>query len=253
MRGERWTPLFNVRLLCLKLDAMGFGTRLLFSVCGTASFAQAAEAAPWPQRDDGYYTRLLVASETLNGVEGVRADVYGEWGLTQNWTLTAKAEGVRYKDAAYLDRDQYRLTARRGVWSHQGWQAGVEAGAVHGNASTSFAGCGGWGAEARMSAGASGVINDQAYFAFADLGVVAYDTGCTRPRAEIGYGIDVTPRYFISQQIWIERGSQGDPSNKYETLLGVHFERFDLAFGYRDTFSSPYDEQAIVLTLVKRN
>ncbi len=174
-------------------------------------------------------------------------------GRPQNWTLTAKAEGVRYDGADYLDGDQYRLSVRRGLWSSKGWQIGAELGALHNTAQSSFAGCGGTGGEARIAGGITGVLNNQAYYAFADLGVVAFDTGCTRPRAEIGYGLDLTSRYFIGQQFWIERGNQGDPSNKYETMIGMHFERFDLALGYRDTFSTPYEEEAFVVTLVKRN
>jgi hypothetical protein len=232
---------------------MATGARLFLSLCGGACLTGIAEAAPWPQRDDGFYTRILVAAESLNGVEGVRADAYGEWGLTTDWTLIAKAEGVRYDSADYLDGEHYRLSARRGIWSSKGWQIGAELGAVHYTAASGFAGCAGTGGEARMSGGITGVLNNQAYYAFADLGIVALNSGCTRPRLEVGYGLDITPRTFIGQQVWIERGNQGDPSNKYETMIGVHFDRFDLALGYRDTFSTPYDEAAIVLTLVRRN
>ncbi len=218
----------------------------------STSVASAAHAAPWPQSDDGFYARTLVAHETLDGLEGWRADAYVEYGLTKKLTVTAKAEAVQFADAPYLDGEAYRLTLRRGLVAWKGWQVGIEAGPVYGAASPGLRGCGGLGAELRVSGGISGVRDGRDFYAFADLGVTAREDECVRPRAEFGYGVDVGSRAFVGQQFWVERGAAGTDSNKYETQIGLHFSRFDAALGFRDTYWSDYDEQAILVTLISR-
>jgi hypothetical protein len=43
-------------------------------------------------RDEGvWYGRALVAHDTLGDADGWRGDHYAEYGLTRDWTVTAKS------------------------------------------------------------------------------------------------------------------------------------------------------------------
>ena len=114
----------------------------------------AAWAAPWTQDDGGIYLRGAYANETLNGVGADRADVYGEYGLTRNWTVTAKAEAVTYNGPDdILDSESYRLTTRRAVWRHEGWVAGAVSGALCGAAGAGGVWCESAGGEVGQGGG----------------------------------------------------------------------------------------------------
>ena len=81
---------------------------------------------------------------------------------------------------------------------------------------------------------------------------IRHEDGCVRQRAEFGYGVDIWQNFFISQQLWIERGNETADSNKYETKLGYHFDWADLAVGYREEFAGEFDEHAVLLALILR-
>ena len=222
-----------------------------------ASASGVAEAAPWVREDGGWYTRALGARDSLNGVEGWRADLYGEYGVTDKITVTVKNEAVMYPDAAAFDRDYWRLTARRTLGSHKGWTAGVEAGAFHGSPLNASDGrdlifCEGTGFEARAGAGWSGTYRGKPLYAFVDASHLAQKDGCSRNRIEAGYGQDLTDRIFIGQQLWFEEGDLTGRSVKTETQLGVHFGRFDVSLGYREEIGGTFNENAVLIALVAR-
>jgi hypothetical protein len=226
---------------------------LFVQIFTAVSVAGAAEAAPWVREDGGWYARTLVAHDTLDGAEGWRGDVYGEYGLNDRWTLTAKAEAVTYPDFEAFDREAYRLTLRRKVLDYGKWTVGVEAGPVFGSTATGFAGCKGLGFETRGGLGYSGQTKQgRSIYAFADAAYIRQEDGCERTRAEIGYGSDLSDRIFLTQQLWIEQGNQSANSLKTENQIGVHFDKFDLSFGYREELGGEFEETAVLVALVAR-
>ncbi|MEH6694447.1 MAG: hypothetical protein V7675_05355 [Hyphomonas sp.] len=227
----------------------GWGAVLLGAIVAVGP----AEAGPWARDEGGFYLRGLVSSETLEGLDGFRGDVYGEYGLTDRWTLTGKSEAVAYEDSiGNIDRQSYRLTARRQLWSRKGFTFGMEGGPVYGSAIAGTYGCDEWGAEARLSSGYSGVRRNLGYYLFADIAAISHQDGCLRERAEFGYGADISDRIFVTQQVWLERSNDSADSNKYESQIGYHLGHFDVAVGYREEFGGAYEESAWLLALTTR-
>lgn len=211
-----------------------------------------AWAAPWTQDDGGIYARFAYTDEELDGVDAERADAYLEYGLTDKWTVTGKAEAVFYDQSSNFDRESYRLTLRRTLWKRKGWLAGIEGGAVYGATAAGIFGCDAAGGEARVSGGYSGQRKGRNFYAFADVAVLAYEDGCQRERVEIGYGSQVYGRVSASQQLWYEQGNQSATSLKYESLLTYAFDAFDLSGGYREEFGGEFDESAWVISVTVR-
>ena len=169
------------------------------------------------------------------------------------WTLTGKAQAVRYDGGGVSDRDALRASLRRQLWSSKsGWALGAELGAVHGSAVAGVAGCDGWGGEARASVGRSGVYRDRSFYVFADAAHIAHEDGCTRNRFEAGYGADLSEHWFSEQQVWLEQGNQTADSAKLETRVGYHFKLADLSVGYRKEFGGDFTEQAWLVSLTVR-
>jgi hypothetical protein len=84
--------------------------RGLITLCfAGAATSGVAEAAPWVREDGGWYARMLGAHDTLNGADGWRLDLYGEYGVTDKITLTLKSEAVTYPDFRAFDRESWRL------------------------------------------------------------------------------------------------------------------------------------------------
>jgi len=215
-------------------------------------YSEVAHAGPWAQTQGGWYARAVYTKETLDGADGQRGDLYGEYGLFPEWTLTAKVETVAYDDTGAFDRDSYRASIRHQFWAHKGWAAGVEAGPVYGSTITSLIGCEALGFEGRVSAGYSGHRKEKPFYTFLDAAYIQHEDGCHRQRIEVGYGADIGANLFISQQLWVERGNQSASSDKYESQIGYHFPLFDLSVGYREEFGSDFDEEAILLALTVR-
>lgn len=222
-----------------------------------ASLAGSAEAAPWVREDGGWYARALGAHDSLNGTEGWRLDLYGEYGLTQKVTLTLKNEAVLYPSAPAFDRDVWRLTARRTLGSYKGWTAGAELGAFHGstlNASSrqGLVFCDGTGFEGRLGGGWSGVYKQRPLYAFADVAHLAQGEGCDRTRIEAGYGQDLTTHIFLGQQLWFEEGDLSGRSVKTESQLGVHLGPVDVSLGYREEIGGTFNENAVLIAVVAK-
>jgi len=211
-----------------------------------------ASAGPWAQAPGGWYAEAKITEEELEDVRGNRVELYGEYGLAPDWTVTFKSEAVAYEVGSQFDKEFWRATLRRQLLSHKGWAVGVEGGLVHGSSLAGVFGCDGWGAEARLSGGLSGLRGGRNFYVFADAVAIRHEDGCIRQRAEFGYGVDIWQDFFISQQLWIERGNETADSNKYETKLGYHFDWADLAVGYREEFAGEFDEHAVLLALILR-
>ncbi len=204
------------------------------------------------REDGGWYARALIAHDTLEGVEGWRSDAYSEFGLTDALTLTAKAEAVTYSHYTAFDREAYRLTLRRRLLERGNWTLGAEAGPVYGSTATGFVSCDGIGFETRGGLGYSGQRKGRSIYAFADVIHIQQADNCGRNRLEIGYGSDLTERIFLAQQVWIEDGNESADSIKSENQIGIHFDRFDLALGYREELGGQFNEHAVTLALVAR-
>jgi hypothetical protein len=226
--------------------------RLITQIITFASLAGTAGAAPWVRDDGGWYARVLAAHDTLGDAEGWRADLYGEYGLTDTWTVTAKSESVTYPDYEAFDRDAYRLTLRRKLLERGHWTLGAEAGPVFGSTSTGFTVCDGFGFETRAGLGYSGLQKGRPFYVFADAAYIHQDDGCARTRLEIGYGSDLTRRIFLTQQVWIEDGEASADSVKLENQIGIHFDKVDVSLGYREELGGQFDEHAVLVALVAR-
>ncbi|MCB9962391.1 MAG: hypothetical protein R3C00_06500 [Hyphomonas sp.] len=220
---------------------------------GMGSVAGAAEAGPWAQAPGGIYARAIASAERLDGEDGWRGDVYAEYGLRHRVTLTVKAESVRYEGGGISDRDAYRFSARKQLWAdNKGWALGMEAAAVNGSAVAGVFGCSGWGAEARLAGGRSGVRKGRGYYFFGDAAYIAHEDGCTRQRLELGYGADLGGHFFTTQQVWLERGNHTARSVKFDTQAGYHFRAFDLSLGYRQEAGGAFNEQAYLVAVTVR-
>nr|WP_321358979.1 hypothetical protein [uncultured Hyphomonas sp.] len=211
-----------------------------------------AEAGPWAQKQGDIYARANLSSEKLDGEDGWRGDVYGEYGLGGGWMVTGKAEAVRYQGGT-ADADSYRLSARRQLWSNgKGWAIGAEAAVLQGTTLAGVFGCEGLGGEARASVGRSGVYKARNYYIFADAAWVHQEGGCDRQRFEFGYGSDLGGKVFTTEQVWLEFGRQSANSIKTETQLGYHFPLADMSLGYRQEIGGEFDEQAVLLAVTVR-
>lgn len=217
------------------------------------AWAVPASAGPWSQPHEGWYAEAVGTEEELEGVRGNRVSLYGEYGFAPNWTVTAKSEAVAYEVGSQFNKEFWRATLRRQLVTHKGWAVGVEGGLVHGSSLAGVFGCDEWGAEARLSGGLSGLRGGRNFYVFADAAVIRHEDGCVRQRAEFGYGVDIWQDFFISQQLWVERGNETADSNKYETKLGYHFGWADVAIGYREEFAGEFDEHAVLLALILRH
>ena len=220
---------------------------------GALAAAGTAEAGPWAQAPGGVYARGIVSAERLDGEDGWRGDLYGEYGFAGRLTLTGKVESVRY-DAGTADADAYRVSVRHQVWSNaKGWTAGVEAAAIRGSALAGIYGCTGWGGEARVSVGRSGTSKKgRGYYFFGDAAWLNQEGGCNRQRVEMGYGLDLGGNFFTAQQVWLEHGNRSADSIKSDTQFGYHFPLADVSIGYREEFGGQFDEQAVLLGITVR-
>lgn len=223
-------------------------------VLGIVTFGagQAAEAGPWLRDPGDGYGRVSVARESVEGLDANRFDAYGEFGLTQRWTLTAKAEQVQFVDASDFNAEGYRVTARGSLWSRETVHVAVEVGAVYGAAIGGVRGCDTVGGEARLSGGASGQWYGADWYAFADVASRIHGEGCWRDRLEIGAGQEVFRNLFFTNQIWLERGSAEAESSKFETGLLYRMDALDFSIAYREEFSGRFDEDGIVVAISRR-
>lgn len=180
------------------------------------------------------YRRARVAQDRLDGAEGCRTDLYGEYGLTPTLSVTAKSERVSFRGGADFNREWCRLTLRRELFSRGGWVAGA-------------------GLETRLGAGWSGVSErGLGRHAFADIARIVQQDGCERSRIEIGHGQDITECILISQQFWLEDGDRSVRSLKADAQLGVRVSGKEVSLGCREELGGLYKERAVLAAVVSR-
>ena len=213
--------------------------------------ADMAEAGPWLRDPGEFYGRISLAAETVEGLDARRIDVYGEYGLTDRWTLTAKAERVDFVDARDFSRDGYRATLRRDLWRRETALVSVEVGAVYGAAIGGVRGCDQVGGEARLTGGASGRWDGARWYGFADVATRVHGEGCWRDRLEIGAGREIHRDLYVTNQIWIERGSESSRSDKYEAGLLYRHALADFGIAYREEFSGRFEESSVVISVAR--
>ncbi|GAB5457463.1 MAG: hypothetical protein Hens3KO_04930 [Henriciella sp.] len=210
-----------------------------------------ARAAPWVQPEGDLYARVAIATEEVEGLHARRADIYGEYGLTENWTLSAKSEAVAYEDAEDFNAQGWRATARRRLFTYKGFVTAIEVGALQGAAIGGANGCETLGAEARIGAAWSGTWRKRETFAFSELVGREHD-GCQRQRFEFGLGQRVTKNIWTISQVWIERGSQNAESDKLQSELLWRQESWDFSLGYRQENGRQFDETGVFFAVARR-
>ncbi len=221
---------------------------------GMAVFAVKASAAPWGQQKGETYARVAYAAEDVEGLSAHRYDAYAEHGFADSWTVTAKAETVRFVDSEDFNAEGFRATVRKELYRGDRFVVSVEGGVLNGAAFGGAPdGCDTTGAEARVGAGWSGGFDeDREWFAFADLARRAHEGGCERDRLELGYGSRVVGDVYVVNQLWLERGSEDARSDKIETAIVWRAGFADVSLAYREELSGRFDETGIVFAVAKR-
>ncbi len=210
-----------------------------------------ASASPWAQEDGALYTRLAVSSETVDGADAWRFDGYGEYGLSDVWTLTAKVETIRFEGASDFNNDSARLTVRRQMFRSGGWVGALEGGLIQGGAIGNQNTCETIGLEARGGVGWSGKWRKTQTFTFAELAGRFHD-GCERQRVEFGLGQQATENIWSITQFWSERGSEKASSDKVRSELLWRSGAMDYSIGYRQEVGGRFEEEAVFLAAVRR-
>ena len=217
----------------------------------SVGFGPATNAAPWVQEQGALYSRLAVSSEEVNGLSATRTDVYGEYGLSDHWTITVKGEAVRFDDASDFDNESLRITARRALFSVSGFVGALEGGYIEGGSLSNQNSCETAGAEARANLGWSGQGRGLTTFTFAELAGRFHDD-CQRERAEFGLGQELSNNIWLISQAWFERGSDKATSDKVQTELLWRAGDIDLSIGYREELGGQFEEQSVFLAAVRR-
>ena len=211
-----------------------------------------AEAGPWGQQDGNVFARAAYSSEQIDGAEAWRADVYGEYGVSDTWTLIAKAEAVQFPGAAEFDASEARLVLQRRLINRQSFVIAAGAGPVYGAAIGGVIGCDTVGAEVRTSVGSAGKIDDRDWYASLDVSSRWHSDGCTRQKIDLVTGFDVGKRTIFSPQVYIEQSSRGADSVAIQMEWIYQTSRFDLTFGYKYENGDLFDQQATIVAISKR-
>ena len=214
--------------------------------------APEALAGPWGQNDGNIFARAAVSSETIDGAQAWRADLYGEYGLSDHWTVIGKSESVRFPDAADFNASETRLVVQRRVYQGRRLNAAIGGGLVYGAAIGGIVGCDDLGTEARASIGTGGIIAARDWYASADISGRWHEDGCTREKLDIVTGIEWRENTTFSPQIYIENSNRGADSVAVQLEWIEHFETFDLTFGYKYETGELFDQQATLVAISKR-
>ncbi len=227
--------------------------RGLFCICIGASVADTASAGPWPQERGRAFARLGLLAQQLEGLEAGRAEAYAEYGLTDAWTVTVKAEGVAFANNSDFNQFGYRATVRRPIWRRKTALVALEGGVVGGEAIGGLnTGCETIGAEARLTTGASGVNRGRRWFAFADVAARFHTAGCSRRRLEFGAGREFARDWYLLSQFFLERGTDDARSDKWEGGVLRRFGAVDVSLTWRQELSDRFDERGVVVALSRR-
>jgi len=210
-----------------------------------------ASAAPWIQDENALYTRIALASEEVEGLQALRGDIYGEYGLSANWTMTGKIEAIAYRDASDFNAQGWRATVRRKLFQRGNLVGAIEFGALQGAAIGGANGCETLGAEIRGGMAWSGQWRKIDSFAFAEVAGRLHND-CRRERYEFGFGQRATKNIWVISQAWIERGNRNAKSDKLQTELLWRGALLDTSIGYRQETGGRFKESSVFIALAKR-
>lgn len=210
-----------------------------------------ALAAPWVQDEGGLYTRVALASEEVEGLQAQRQDVYAEFGLTADWTVSAKAESISYDGASDFNATGWRTTLRRKLFQARGFTASVEVGALEGAAIGGANGCETLGGEVRTGLAWSGALRERDTYLFAEL-AGRFHEGCQRERLEVGFGQNLRGQLWGMTQVWVEQGARNAQSSKLQSELIWRGDRLDLSFGYRQEYGGQFEEEGLFVSAARR-
>ncbi|WP_300392967.1 hypothetical protein [Henriciella sp.] len=223
-------------------------------ICFAAAWALPASASPWARGDSELYSRLALSRHNVEGLSGTRIDAYSEYGLTEDWTVTGKYEGLYFDRFGEFNRDGWRVTARRGFHIAEGVVASLEGGMLQGEAIGGAAGCDAFGAEARIGVGQSSQLGGKTkmdIFWFAEGALRAHDDDCMRERLEIGFGQRVYQDVWLVSQAWFDQGDQNAASSKYQLEYLWKAQGFDVSAGTMLEFGGEFDESAFFISFAK--
>lgn len=210
-----------------------------------------ASAAPWTQEEGGLYTRISLAREEVQGLQGWREDAYVEYGVTQDWTITAKVEAVAYQDAPDFNGQGWRVTARRKLYQRGTFNITAEAGLLQGEAIGGRNGCETLGGETRVGAAWSGKWRKRQTYTFAEV-AGRFHNGCNRERYEFGFGQQASENLWNVTQVWLERGDTNAKSDKLQSEILWRGDFADYSVGYRNENGGLFREESIFFALAKR-
>ena len=214
--------------------------------------APVAVAGPWGQESGDLFARAAYSSEQIDGADAWRADLYGEFGVSENWTLIGKAEAVRFPGAAEFDASEARLVFQRRLLNQQNFVIAAGGGAVYGAAIGGVTGCETIGAEARASVGTSGSVAKRDWYASIDLSSRWHSDGCQRRKLDLVTGFDIGRNTVFSPQIYIEQSNRGADSVAVQLEWIYQGSQFDLTFGYKYENGDLFDQQATIIALSTR-
>ena len=210
-----------------------------------------ASAAPWIQEEDYLYVRGAYAIEQVEGLDAWRADLFLDYGIDQNWGVTFKFERIEYEQARDFNSSGWRATLRRKLISRNGFVSAIGLGASEDRAINGEGGCDQFGVEVRGSLGWSGVWRDRNQFFTTEL-AGRYHEGCERQRLEFGLGQQISDRFWMISQTWLERGNGGAESVKYQSELMWRRNAFDASVGYRQEQGRVFDENSVFVAIAHR-
>lgn len=214
--------------------------------------APCAIAGPWGQQDGDVFARAAYSNEQIDGADAWRADIYGEYGVSENWTLIGKAEAVQFPGADDFNASEARLVAQRKLFKGQSFVIAAGGGAVYGAAIGGAIGCDTVGAEARTSIGSGGLVAGRGWYASVDLSGRWHSGGCHRRKLDLVTGIDVGKNTVFSPQIYVEQSNRGADSMAVQVEWIYKNPQFDLTLGYKYENGDLFDQQATIIAISKR-
>lgn len=210
-----------------------------------------AAAAPWVQEDGALYTRLSIAQEEVEGLDGWRWDAYSEYGLAPRWTVTSKFEQVVYPDASDFNTNGWRASLRYQVLERGPLKFSLESGLLQGAAIGGRNGCDEVGVELRSGVAWSGTWRKRETFMFGELAGRVHE-GCERERYEFGIGQQTSENIWSITQIWLERGNTNARSDKFQSELLWRRGGADFSFGYRKENGGEFEEESVFVALARQ-
>lgn len=210
-----------------------------------------AAAAPWVQEEGALYTRVSIAQESVEGLDGWRTDAYAEYGLSSRITVTGKIEHVSYADAPDFDADGWRSSVRLRIFDKGAFAIAFELGLLEGAAIGGRNGCDTLGAEIRGGVAWSGQWQKRESFLFGEIARRTHDA-CQRRRFEFGFAQQTSKSVWSITQVWLERGDTNAASDKFQSELLWRTSIADLSLGYRNERGGLFDEESVFVAVARQ-